>query len=296
MLRFSMARRLAGTVSVMLTALTLPIAAQAAASSCAAGDLVRDIPRRAARMPKGSKVMNRLLDQSGPERDAAVVRQVLSGNVPDFLRHLTPVSFSGTRPDGDPVQVTICVTPDYLAVGSDRDHVRVPMGLAAAAKVADRLGFVLPTPKMVDEIYDQAQVHLAPRPMTPGSRMSSTPYLLEHDRTLDAQLRRAGGDLTELIAGQKKDIVLTKRLLTHPGRVAIYGWHRGNGRPIQPLSTVHGASYADYSHGVRLVSQTAFVDGKAVPLNRIMRDPHLAGIVSSEGPIPSATRLMASLY
>lgn len=295
MLRFSSARRFAGAFSVMLATLALPLAAGAATDACN-GPLAQDIPRRAALAPSGSRVMKQLLDESGPERDAAIVRQVLSGNVPNFLRRLTPVSFAGTLASGKSVLVTICVTPDYLSVGNDRDYVRVPMGLAAAAKVADRLGFILPTTKMVDAIYQQAQVRLAPRPMTPGSRMSSTPYLLEHDRALDAQLRKAGGDRSELVAGQKKDIVLTTRLKTHPGRVAIYGWHRPNGRPIQPLSTVHGASYADYSHGVRLVSRTAYVNGRQVPLDKVMSDRELAAIVSTEGPIPNATRLMASLY
>ena len=50
-----------------------------------------------------------------------------------------------------------------------------------------------------------------------------------------------------LTAGPRKDLVLTSRLWLDPGKVAIYGWHRARGAPIQPLSTVHGAGYADYS-------------------------------------------------
>ena len=45
---------------------------------------------------------------------------VLAGNVPDFLRNLVPVTFTGGG-----ATITICVAPDYLAVGSDRDFVRV---------------------------------------------------------------------------------------------------------------------------------------------------------------------------
>jgi len=81
-----------------------------------------------------------------------------------------------------------------------------------------------------------------------------------------------------------------------PGRVAIYGWHRTNGRPIQPLSTVHGARYADYSHGVRLVSQTAFIDGKPIDLKDVIQDRELAVIVNDEGPIRDLNRLVESLY
>jgi hypothetical protein len=90
------------------------------------------------------------------------------------------------------------------------------------------------------------------------------------------------------MAGQKKDVVLTNRLLAKPGRVAIYGWHEGAGRPIQPLSTVHGARYADYSHGVRLVSAVAYVDGYARALSDLLEDRRLARLVSDEGPISRA--------
>ena len=72
--------------------------------------------------------------------------------------------------------------------------------------------------------------------------------------------------------------------------------HRPNGRPIQPLSTVHGAEYADYSHGVRLVSQTAFLNGKPTDLADIMADRELAGVVTGEGPISDARGLMASQF
>ncbi|MEO0753140.1 MAG: hypothetical protein AAFY25_15190, partial [Pseudomonadota bacterium] len=61
--------------------------------------------------------------------------------------------------------------------------------------------------------------------------------------------------------------------------------HRRNGTPIQPLSTVHGAGYADYSHGVRLVSRTAYLDGQEVDLHQIMANPRYAGIISHEGPM-----------
>lgn len=260
------------------------------------GTLAKGIPDRAAHAPAGSEVMAALRDARGAGRDAQVVRQVLDGNVPDLLRHLWPVTFTGKRADGQAVEVTVCVTPDYLAIGGDRDFVRVPVGLAAAARIAVEMGFLLPTPKMVDAIYGQARIRMTPQPMTPSPQMESTAYLVEHDRTLDGQKGRISPSLNDLTAGQKKDIVLTNRLYGKPGRVAIYGWHRPGGKPIQPLSTVHGAGYADYSHGVRLVSRTAFVDGRPVDLAEIIQDRDLAHMVSSEGPIADPVRLLASQY
>lgn len=228
-------------------------------------------------------------------RRAEVIRaELLSGNLPRFLRRLTPVSLNGNGADGRPVKVTLCVLPDYLAIGSDQDYLHIPMGLETALVVAGRFGFVLPTVKMVDAIYRQAAIKLPPQPLPPGRLMRTTGYFLDHERRLQRQLREQAAAAGALVAGHKKDLVVTERLRRHPGRVAIYGWHRSDGNPIQPLSTVHGARYADYSHGVRLVSKVAYVDGKARPLARLLEDPQLAPVLNDEGPIPDLDRLLVA--
>ena len=260
-----------------------------------APDAVATLPARPARSQSGSDFVRDVLHLAGAARDRAVTEQVLGGNVPQFLRTLAPVTMSGRSPEGERVDITICVTPDYLAVGDNTDFVRVPVGLPAAASIAADLGFHLPTTKMVDAIYAQAEVRLPPAPMPPTAQMSSTDYFWRHNTMVEDQRRRSGTRAPVLTAGQKKDIVMSNRLLSKPGRVAIYGWHRPNGRPIQPLSTVHGARYADYSHGVRLVSGIAFVNGAPYPLAEILQDPRLSPIVSDEGPIPNSERLLVSL-
>lgn len=247
--------------------------------------LAREIPRRPRSAPGGSAFVASIENVSGTSRDAAVAREVLGGNVPGFLRDLAPVGFTGVLPNGRSAQVTICVTPDYLAVGDDDDFVRVPLGLSAAARIAEEFNMMLPTTRMVDAIYAQADLRLSPSPMTPGAQMSSTNYFLRHNATVQQQYANAGGRLGMLVAGHKKDLVLTNRLSSAPGRVAIYGWHRPGGSPIQPLSTVHGAEYADYSHGIRLVSRTAFVNGQAVDLQDLLMDGTYAGLLNSDGPI-----------
>ena len=215
--------------------------------------------------------------------------------MPGFLRHLAPVNVSGKAADGSNVQITLCVTPDYLALGSDRDYVRVPLGLRAATRIGEEFNMILPTPRMVDMIYRQADLRLSPRPMSPGPQMTSTNYFMRHNATVEAQRQSAGAAPGTLISGHKKDVVLTTRLASNRGRVAIYGWHQRNGQPIQPLSTVHGAGYADYSHGVRLVSRTAFLNGQSVDLRTLMADPRYAGLLSSEGPISGPGLRMAAL-
>ena len=80
-------------------------------------------------------------------------------------------------------------------------------------------------------------------------------------------------------------MVVTNLLARDEGRIAIYGWHRPNGAPIQPLSTVHGACYADYSHGIRLVSAMAIEDGVFRSVRDLLQDSRLANALSDEGAI-----------
>ncbi len=89
--------------------------------------------------------------------------------------------------------------------------------------------------------------------------------------------------LGALVAGHKKDVVIANKLFMTPGKVAIYGWHKSDGKPIQPLYTGHGASWVDYSHGIRLVSRRILVNGKAKTIDEVLADPALAILLSNEG-------------
>ena len=224
------------------------------------------------------------------DRDHAVVAELERGNVPSFLRHLAPVKLTTGASSGQAVAATIWVTPDYLAIGSDDDFLYVPLNYYSATIVADRFGSVLPTARMVDAIYEQSAHHLTPAPLPAGPLMRSNLYLEKHQQRIDEQ--RSGLPLGELIAGHKKDLVLSNRLRQFPGRVAIYGWHRAPGDPIQPLSTVHGARYVDYSHGVRLVSTTVVVDGRPRSIYDALQDSRVAPVLSREGVTRDAWGLM----
>jgi hypothetical protein len=170
------------------------------------------------------------------------------------------------------------------------------MGRQAAFRVANQFGFILPTPRMVDAIHEQAEVKLTPVPLPPTDQMRSTAYFQRHQARIAAQRLAIGAPLGVLMDGQKKDLVLTSRLRDLPGRVAIYGWHPNAGDPIQPLSLVHGARYADYSHGVRLVSGVAWADdGRPRSLLTLLEDPEVAPVLSDEGPIAGVVGLVRDL-
>ncbi len=253
--------------------------------------LVNKLPPRAESAMTGSEFAKAIAEKHGPGREQAIEEQLITGNMPDFLRQLKPVRLSGQIDNGRTVNVTIFVTPDYLAIGSDKDFLLMPMALHTALKVAAACDCILPTRKMVDAVYRQSDVHLTPEPMRAGPAMRTTAYYVAHNGTITQQRRSAGAALTALISGHKKDVVLSNRLLHNPGKIAIYGWHRQSGSPIQPLSTVHGAAYADYSHGIRLVSDTVLVDGEPRSIYSVLEDPELAGLLTYEGPIKGARHI-----
>ena len=109
--------------------------------------------------------------------------------------------------------------PDYLSVGSDRDFVRVPLTPMTAQAAADAFDCMFPTKKMVDDIYKQAEVKLEPKPLT--QTRESVETFIQHTPSL----RSAFSDKKPgvLVAGIKKDVVITDRLQEKPDRVAIYG-------------------------------------------------------------------------
>lgn len=256
-----------------------------------ASTLADSIPQRPSAAPDGSEFAGRIGSDGAQLREVAIKEEILSGNVPQFLLGLKPVTLTQRLANGREVTATICVMPDYLAVGSDRDFLRVPMNLHTAAEIADHLGFMLPTRKMVDAIYEQSDVRLRPQPMQPGPAMASTDYYVRHNRSVAEQIASLNAPLGALVSGNKKDVVISNRLAAQPGRIAIYGWHRPGGAPIQPLSTVHGASYADYSHGIRLVSDTVYIDGRPADIREVLKDPVLAAVLSDEGPVRTAALL-----
>ena len=243
------------------------------------------MPARTAQAPGASVFIAAVAGLGDHERDAAIRRELLAGNLPRFLRQALPATLNALRPDGRRVQLTLCVLSDYLGLGSDSDFMLVPMGLDSAIAVASTFDFMLPTRRIVDLIYRAADVRLQPQPLPASDRMRSAAYLQQHDALVEQQRAALGAAPGALTAGHKKDLVLSARLWQQPGRVAIYGWHRPDGTPIQTLSTVHGARYADYSHGVRLVSQTMFVDGRPARLLDVLADAQLGPLLSDEGPL-----------
>ena len=282
---------------ILLCLIVFPLIASPGDSSGKAeqtGQLTQEIPSRSSEDLTGSQFAQYISKMDSQDREKAILEEISKGNLPAFLRKLVPVRLHSELANGQGLTATIFVTPDYLAIGSDSDFLRIPMNLHTAATIAERFGFILPTRKMVDAIYLQSSYHLMPQPLPAGPQMRSTEYYSTHNQMIENQMRAMGAPLGALISGDKKDVVMSNRLAAYIGRIAIYGWHRGPGQPIQPLSTVHGANYADYSHGVRLISEWALVNGKLQSIRQLLQDPATAKVLSDEGPINLNLDLLAA--
>lgn len=213
------------------------------------------------------------------QRDSLTRELVLQGSMPRFLRRF--VAIKSTWKDsvsGSIYMLTYYVAPDYLSVGNDEDWARVHITPFLAQELADSLHCFLPTRKMVDQIYQQAKIKLSPVPLY--AFRDSTPTFYHHHLIVEGQRKGKKG----LIAGIQKDIVTSGKLFTYPkmDRVAIYGWHQLNGKPIQPLYTGHVYWYVDYSQGVRLIYENVRVNGKWLHYSELFSNEKLKNLLCDE--------------
>jgi hypothetical protein len=241
------------------------------------------IPSRSEDAPTGSQFATKAAGLSPADREALVLSELLRGNVPRFMRTFAPIHVRVSTSNARRVEVVYFVSPDYLSIGSDDDFLRMPMTPRTAQAAADAFGCALITRKMSNDIFAQAQLKLDPKPLSEDREEVET--FVRHNAIIEAQRRAKSERLGLLVAGTKKDVVLSPRLKEKNGRVAIFGWHFSDGRPIQPLSTVHHETYVDYSHGVRLASNVALVDGKFRKMEEIWASDELCTALSDEGTI-----------
>ncbi len=215
-------------------------------------------------------------------RDSFALEEWMAGNIPRQYKAFKKIRVSAIDTlSGKRLHALYFAAPDYVSIGANGDWARVPLTPMAGQQIAERLQCFLPTRKIADDIYQTAKVKLAPVPMY--AFRDSTPTLWHHHLIIEGQRQGKKG----LIAGIKKDVVLSMKVPSdpRPNRVAIYGWHRLNGQPIQPLYSGHVNWYVDYSHGIRLIwrkikiranGKTRWMDYKEVLsdpiLNRLLCD------------------------
>lgn len=111
--------------------------------------LTKRIPKRSRHALTGSQFFDLAASIDEQQREQFILEPLLRGDLPDFLRKLKPVELQYRFDNGKQVNTTIFVTPDYLAIGSRSDFIRIPMNYHTASLVAAQFGVILPTRKNV---------------------------------------------------------------------------------------------------------------------------------------------------
>jgi hypothetical protein len=233
------------------------------------------------------------------QRENLIFEQIKSGNVPDFLRKLTAIKDSIYLDGLGYTQISYFVLPDYFCIGSNDDFFYMPMTPILAQKLADLTKCSLPTKKMVDVIYKNASIKLKPQPILPTKAMTTLPIFIAHNDSVQTQLKPflLQQHNSELTAGNKKDIIISNKIYTEKtAKVVIYGWHKLDGKAIQPVYNKHANTWADYSHGIRLVQQKVIINGKKTSLAKVLTDQMLSKLISDEGVITKAYYPIFNVY
>lgn len=206
--------------------------------------------------------------QPSPQREQFVLNTILGLPKEQVVKNMKPITV--TKPDG--TKITYEVMTDYISI----DGMRVPMAGKTAQAVADHFGLNLPTPQMVDEIYQNADVQVAAQPLSgsgtviDGQRYSGgdvvqkgvgyAPFAAAYNdkvnQQLAAQNAEPGGN--QIVAGFAKDIVPPVK----PGSLGLYGFYDARGKPIQGGNgqTPHETdTHTEYGTFVRLVSPTVSI-------------------------------------
>ncbi len=148
------------------------------------------IPPRSPNAKSGSEFMQYVMNMSFEDRETQIYNEVSTGNIPSFLRKLKQVEATFDDVNGVSHTVKYEVMPDYLAIGSDSDFCRIPTGPITAQRLADLFGAVMPTRKLVDNIYSNCEIKLEPVTYTPvGNQNELVSKFIEHNNAIQQQFK-----------------------------------------------------------------------------------------------------------
>jgi hypothetical protein len=204
------------------------------------------------------------------EREELIVQAVARGALDPPLWTTITSNYKGRR-------AQIQVTTDALTILG----VRFDVTAEGAQRIADQLHAILPTPRILQLIWEQAPVRIDPCTLPPDDKMASTARMIQHSECVDRRIAGRAG----MVANEGKHWVLSNRIAGKENLAANYGWFIRGRRPVQTVGTRHDTAHTDYSQILRLVKPIINVDGRDIDIRHVGRSPELWGLVSDEGPL-----------
>lgn len=230
------------------------------------------------------------------ERESLILEAVRSGNA--------EYSFTSIGSNVKDYKAKFNVFSDALKI----EGVRVNVTAETQQQIADEMGCLLMTARIADLRHNQASVKLKPNlraDPTGGSLMSTTEWMIWHSNKIDKQLELLGnpGGLIDTVG--KHWIIDSSLNRPRISNGAInYGWHYSKsinlgGVPrdipvshkempnivmIQSRGSHHDYRHSDYSQICVLVTRECEVNGKAMDLVDVLKDPELSYLANHSGP------------
>lgn len=228
---------------------------------------------------RGTDIFSRLPPKPGDERDSAALDAIYSGNyvAPDFV---------GIPVDGRGHHGTLFVSADTLRIGEPGDSCRFMVTATMAQKIADALGFQIPTTKMCDMVHESATVIVEPYLTTPDDHMADTQRMVDVNAELDRRINGREG----LASSLSKDWCLSHKWNLGQGAVnygyfsakAPYTSHSGL-RLWQQAGTRHNLLHQDSSQQFRCILGNMILDGEQKSVADVLMSADLSELLSDEG-------------
>jgi len=212
---------------------------------------------------KGSDIVASLPPGPTDQREQAILQLVKSGAA---IVHWAPITV-----DLGSTRATFFVTSEPIMFGESwEDAVYLPVKPKTMQLIADWYGASMLTPKLVDEIWRQADVRVDPFIATKAdAQMSSTARSLAYSKLTKDKLRAkraASGKAHPLTANIGKYWTVSSYTASNPAKGENYGFFASgatkgsvtqipNVTVIQTVGHVHNLEHTDYSQVIMLVSR-----------------------------------------
>lgn len=233
---------------------------------------------------------------------AKILEEVAAGN---FDHRWCPLTLA----DGENV-LELEVSCDALMI----EGVRVAVQPTTEQQIADMIGAVLLTPKLVDQIYAQTSEANRLSPKTGNPDDMTVAHMISQSARVDTEVAKRGAVSPPPIVNAGKDWVLVKKIFSESAATACgggqcaanYGWltstNPWEGIHTDPTATLpgvfaiqggpsggtrHSIGQVDYSQLCRLAKRAARLNGRQVDLADVYVGKEPGGnLVMSDGPLP----------
>lgn len=212
---------------------------------------------------KGPDIVASLPAGPTDQREQAILQLVKSGAA---LVRWVPITA-----DLGATRATFFVTSEPLMFGETwEDAVYLPVKPKTMQLIADWYGASMLTPKLVDEIWRQADVRVDPFvATTPDAQMSSTARSSAYSKLIKDKIRakrQASGKSSPLTANIGKYWTVSSYTAGNPAKAENYGFFASgstkgsvtqipNVTVIQTVGHAHNLEHTDYSQVIMLVSR-----------------------------------------